>query len=471
MDNRRSFLKKLVLGLPAGYAFPGLLASCSTQDNLFPDINYSGRVLVIGAGAAGLHATDILNSNGVDVLLLEATNQTGGRIRKLDNFTGYPLELGAERVKGKRSIFYDSIRISNQEFYELEGKDFFLIGEEFVSREDGVSNETVLEVQNAIQELRSYTGDDMPISEYLEAKGFSEEARQILNGLIGNEYGTDNDSLGIHGFRQREASASSGEGEFVMRLKSLKDILDVQYSRIADKIRLNTPIKSIDYSGGNIVVTDHANQTYEADKLIITVPLSILKAGDIQFNPTLPEEKLLAMDKLGMDPGLKIFMRFSENFWGDPTGSTTDTFYLGGLIPKFTVPGWGREHKFNDDRIFFNNVLVGVVNGSVAQSFSEIGGSAVTFALQELDEAFNGQASRFLTESFVMDWSKENFIKGAWSYPKADAGNARNVLAAPIDDRIFFAGEATHTMGHYGTVHGAMETGYRAAFEVLKSIS
>ncbi len=456
-----------MMALPAGYALPGLLTSCSTKDNLFEDLNFSGKVIVIGAGAAGLHAAYILHKNGVDVQVLEAYNRIGGRIRKLENFAGYPLELGAEAVHGRKSVFYDSIRISNFESYELKGKDVYNINEELVFGDAIASNPVYLETESLHQRIINYSGPDIPIATFLEAEGASEEAMQLLNAIIGNEYGTDNDSIGILGYQEAEKKWTAGEGDIILRTKGLSDVLEVQYSAIMSKIRLSTPVREIDYSGSKIIVTDHASQTYEADKLIVTVPLSILKEGAIAFTPAFSEEKIEAMDKLGMDHGMKIFMRFSQNFWGDDTGSV----YPGGIIPEYTVPGWGRESQFNDNQIFFNNILVGFANGSAAAFLTEEGQNAVTIALRDLDEAFNGQASQYLTEYHIMDWSQETFIKGAYSYPKPEGAGAREALAAPIDEKVYFAGEATHTTGHFGTVHGAMETGYRAAYEVLKSIS
>lgn len=470
MNNRRSFLKKLMLSVPAGYVLPGFLSSCTTQNNLFADLNFSGKVIVIGAGAAGLHAASILHRNGVDVQVLEATNSRGGRIRKLEQFTGYPLELGAASVRGKRSVFYDSIRISNFESYQLTGENLYSIDGQLVQGDDVIANSVYREVQNSLENLRRYMGPaDIPVSEFLEAENTSEEALQILNALVGNRYGTDNDRIGIEGYKAAEANWTAGEEEFILRKKSFNDVLDIQYSDVIPKVRLNTPVKAVDYSGNKVVVTDHADQTYEADKLIVTVPLSILKEGSIEFNPPLLEEKLNAMENLGMDNGMKIFLRFAGDvpFWGNGAG----VIYPGGTIPEFTVPGWGRESQFNDNEIFFNNILIAHAYGASADFLSSQGPSAINFALQDLDEAFNGQATPKLTESYIMDWSKENFIKGAYSYPKPGSEGAREILAAPIDNKVYFAGEATHTEGHFGTVHGAMETGYRAAYEVLKSIS
>ena len=467
MNNRRSFLRKLLLSVPAGYALPSILSSCETQDNLFSDINFAGKVIIVGAGAAGLHAAYILHKNGVDVQVLEASNRIGGRIRSLEEFAGFPLELGADHVKGLRSIFYDTVRISNFEFYEDRGVTLYNFGGVISNQTEVVANNAFRAAENTLRKLPLYIGEDIPMSQFLEEEALTEEALTYLNSVIAHEFGTDLDTLSVLGYNEAIAKKSSGSEKIIMRQKSFSDVLDIQYAPISSKIRQSTPIRSIDYSGAKIVLTDDANQTYEADKVLVTVPLPILKGGLIAFTPALPEEKLLAMDGLGMDTGVKVFMRFSQNFWGDDTS----TIYPGGIIPQYKVPGWGKRSQFDDGQIFFNNVLVAEGNGSAGDFLSQQGADAVTFALRDLDDMFNGQASEFLTQSYVVDWSKDTFIRGAYSYPLVGSEGARGVLASAIDNKIYFAGEATHTEGHFGTVHGAMETGYRAAYEILKSIS
>jgi monoamine oxidase len=88
----------------------------------------------------------------------------------------------------------------------------------------------------------------------------------------------------------------------------------------------------------------------------------------------------------------------------------------------------------------------------------------------ELDQMFGGTvATDGLVDSHVENWFANPYIQGTYSYPIVGSANARELLAAPIDNKIFFAGEATHTEGHWATVHGALETAYRAADELVNS--
>jgi monoamine oxidase len=110
--------------------------------------------------------------------------------------------------------------------------------------------------------------------------------------------------------------------------------------------------------------------------------------------------------------------------------------------------------------------------GNKAATLSSLGNSSIQSVLAELDAAFgNNAATSSFVDARIMDWGKEPFIKGAYSFPTVGGGiSKRQALAASLNNNIFFAGEATHTEGHSGTVHGAVETGYRAVEEFIESV-
>lgn len=91
--------------------------------------------------------------------------------------------------------------------------------------------------------------------------------------------------------------------------------------------------------------------------------------------------------------------------------------------------------------------------------------------LSELDAMYGaGIASGNLADSYIMDWSIEPFIKGTYSYPKIGDAGAREIISQNVSEKLFFAGEATCTNGHFATLHGAMETGYKAVMEIFNSV-
>jgi hypothetical protein len=121
--------------------------------------------------------------------------------------------------------------------------------------------------------------------------------------------------LSVFGNNEDEKNWNSGDEDFKFQ-ETFFDFVDKQFARqVSDKILLNTIVTKIDYTQSTIQVTDSKNNFYNADKVIITVPIPILKSSDIQFIPALPEEKTRAFSKIGMDAGMKVFLKFSNKFF------------------------------------------------------------------------------------------------------------------------------------------------------------
>ena len=157
-----------------------------------------------------------------------------------------------------------------------------------------------------------------------------------------------------------------------------------------------------------------------------------------------------------MGASLKVFLKFSSKFYDENiAGGEICAAYADEIIGK----------KGND------HVLLAFVMGKQAEYLTSLGSDvAITTALLgELDEMYSGQATASFLDAHVENWTTKPFIKGAYSYSKVGIGNARNIAAESIDDKLFFAGEAMNLNGHHQTVHGAMETGYREVMNILQS--
>ena len=227
---------------------------------------------------------------------------------------------------------------------------------------------------------------------------------------------------------------------------------------IQDKIQLNTPITSINYSNATIELTDAGGNLWQAAKVIITVPMSILNLKEISFVPELPTEKMNAFSKFGMGPGMKVFLKFATKFYKEVlVGGRICGAYADDSLGKTTA----------------DNVLLAFVMGDQAAYLNDLGSdAAITNALlEELDLMYDGAASASFIGSVVFDYSDKPFIKGAYGYSTIGMGNAREVAAEPINNQLFFAGEAMNTNGHHQTVHGAVESGYKAVIDLLNSVS
>ena len=475
---RRKALKNLGVGLSAGLWMPGLLVSCKKDDPI-PEVQYIETVIIIGAGAAGLYAADILNSKGVKVIVLEASNQLGGRVRSLRNqkeitvqtAADFPVELGAEIGYGTNSAFGDIIKNYSLTKIELntQSVEQFILDEQAKTAADWSGDADFNAVQSFISGLSSYSGGDVSMK---QAAGVSARGEALLNSLAGNYYGSSSDLVGAKGVAEALTLREHDSQAYIIKTNPLQDILVSRFSQIVTKVQLNVVVKSINYSGDTIIVTDKDGNQFEGGKVIVTTSLGVLKSGSVTFSPGLPAAKTTSMNKLGMDHSIRVVIDFKKNFWGNNSG-----FIWGGTQgPSYLNIGVNRSE--------FYRTLSITVNGPKAQELSAQGDGMIDTILAELDAIYNGQASLFIrkvingdgTEGprvwFLADWGKDEFFKGGFSYPKPGASNEDRInLSAPLNNKVFFAGEATDVKGDAGTINGALNSAERAVEELVTSIN
>jgi len=442
---RRHFLKQSTFLSIGGLLLPSLLLAECRKETLFEDVHYDGTVLIIGAGAAGLYAAYVLKSRGIKYQILEAAPTYGGRLGQLTGFANYPIDTGAQWLHGKNNLFGDMIQQSGTKI-TLDDTDLTY----------WYNNQLVATVP---QKIDVFEGDDLPdisYKEYAIQKGLDDSYNNIVENIAGDQ-GADASLLSVYYNNLEEENWNSGDDDFKFEATYF-DFLDKQVaSHVKDNIQLNTPIAKIDSTQSTIVVTDTNGGTYTADKVIITVPISILKLGEIEFIPALPAEKTTAFSKIGMGAGMKVFLKFTNTFF--------DQNIVGGAICA----------AYADEQIgksVNDHVLLAFIMGEQAEYLTSLGNDAAitTALLQELDTMYNGQATAAFVSSHVENWTTHPYIKGAYSYSTVGMGNARTVAAQSIDDKLFFAGEAMNLNGHHQTVFGAAESGYREVINILKSI-
>lgn len=419
--------------------------------------DYSGTVTIVGAGASGLYAAWLLKNAGATVRILEATDRIGGRIRELTGFSDFPIEVGAEEIHGHRSTWYDLVKDTDAEFVKEKLSDYLFLDGAMKNLDDLAGEDDYRALMRLIDDLADYSGADITMEAYLAQEGISTRLMPLGNALLGNEYGTSNALLGVKGVAQGERLWSAGKQNDLLSNRSFVSILQESFAPVLEDVLLNRHVFRIDYSGDEVVCHDITGERHRSDRVIVTVPLGVLKAGLIQFDPGLPFNKLDAIAKLGMGPGMKVILKFAQRFWPEKTGS----LYGSGLVPEFWATGAG-------GRSATDNLLTAFVHGENAATLSAMGAGLVPAICAELDQLFGNQvATGSLQDSHVEDWFANPYFQGTYSYPMVGSGNARKLLAAPEQGKLFFAGEATHYEGHYGTVHGALESGYRAAREVV----
>jgi monoamine oxidase len=453
--NRRIFVRNGLYTAAGLLAGPVLLASC--RKSLIPEASNPGKVIIVGAGISGLYAALLLKERGIEVQILEASDRIGGRIKTLSGFADFDIEVGAEEIHGERTIWHNLVQASGATFITDELQDYYFFNGNLKSQTVAEEN-TFFNIMTELSESFSeYEGADTDALTYANSQAISNNVIHLWDAIIGNERGTSADRIGMHGLRKEWQQWTAGDQNKLVKDKGFEPILEQMLGRVYGNVLLNTVVQTIDYSGAKILITDQNNQVFEADRVIVTVPVTILKQQSIQFVPALSDAKIQAMDRIGMDRGIKVMIRFTDAFWESDTGSVLGA----GPVPEYWITSAG-------GRSSADHVMTAFIMGPKADALSAMGESMIDAILSDLDEMY-GSASSYYQSHHIEDWGNHPHIRGAYSYDQPGTGNARSVLAQNIGGKVFFAGEATHTESHHGTVHGAMETALRAVSEMTEA--
>lgn len=481
---RRTAIKQIGFGLSAGLALPWL-SSCK-EDGPVPEIQYDGVVGIIGAGAAGLLAADILISKGVKVKIFEASSRLGGRVcslRRSDVPTGslivfpaappysdFPLELGADRVIGSESRWAEIVQLMKVPLVDFRSAsaDAFFIDNQVWPEADALLDTDFLNAKNFRDTFSSFSGGaSATVLQAAQGAGVAGRMQGVINSWLGNAYGSSINRIGANALAEALALITHDGREFTASINPLQDVLLSRYVRAVSSVQYNQKVQSVNYGGEKVEIT-HTGGTETVDKVIVTVPVSILKAGDISFIPALPSSKVAAMSRIGMDASMRVILEFKRNFYGEEVAA----LFGGNEGPHYLNAAVGRSE--------LNRTLSITINGPKAEAFSALTGDQVVQQLiSELDAVFDGKATENIRRDTadnslvytIKDWTKDPLIKGGVSYPLPGGTNAdRTDLGAPVGDKLFFAGEATDDTGEFGTVSGALKSGERAAMEVIEAI-
>lgn len=457
--NRKDFLIKSLMAGSGLALLPSFLASCK-RENIFDDSNFKGSVGIVGAGISGLYAALLLKQRGIDVQIFEASNDFGGRIKTLEGFADFKIELGAEYVHGNNSVWYDFVRNGSNNFVTSDLQDYYFLNGQIMTQTAFENTSQYAEIISLFNGLENYSSSDISALGYAVLNGLPEDLIPIWNGWVGNENGTDISKIGVSGLSFVEQSWVAGEGDFLLKAPDFKTIMLEAFSSVLPFVQYNTPISHINYADSKVKLYDADGQEYLKDRVIVTSSIQVLKDQLVTFTPNLPPLQLQAINSIAMDKGLKIILKFSEGFWPNDLAS----IYGGTVVPEYWATGVG-------GRSAQNNILTAFLNGQAAENLNALGDQMIPTILTELDGMFGGNiATNNFTDHRFINWSEQEYIRGVYSYFPVDlTPDIRGQLAVPVNNKLFFAGEASHSSGHHGTVHGAMEAAFRSVKQILES--
>ena len=401
------------------------------------------KIVIVGAGAAGLTAAKELQRLEQDFLLLEASHRIGGRAYTEVLAPNIPFDLGAHWIMEPsknplmRLAEHDQLRLDKDGKHYTAGR-YFEDGEWLPidsDRELGAYWDNQFEAM--AQAIKGHRDTSV-----FDAIDNDDRWAAYFHALYAKDITRDVDQASV-----KDALAFVHEEDDLAVASGLGTLM-IRYSE-GVPVMLNSAVLSVDYSGSRLKL-DTANGRIHADKVILTVSNGVLSAHGIKFKPPLPDWKCEAIEGLPLGSHTRVALMF-------------DKPVLRELPAYFTV------NTSDDGPIHFRNQPFGhdyaeiVTGGRIAEWMEKSGQRAtVEFVLTKLRDVLGSKAVPYPTQHIVSAWNEDEWVKGAYSCAKPGAADQRSILAQPIDGRIYFAGEATSSKA-YASVHGACISGRDAA--------
>ena len=430
----------------------GLTAACAPNRPPAPDTE---SVLVVGAGMAGLAAARALTDAGWPVRIIEARDRIGGRVHTIRDW-GVPLEMGASWIHGVKNN--PLLELAHNAQAQLVPTDYHSWAE--------------LAVDPQLQPLGYHQTD---------WRKFVESARdQVDGGSLGAAVNAAaNDEELSHSDRAQLAFylVTEIEDEYAANVDQLsamtfdegrytggaQDVITTGYDAlprlVADglRIELNTPVTAVARRDDSVVVRA-SDRSFEGPAAIVTVPLGVLKAGAIGFDPPLPEAHAHAMSALGFGVLSKTYFRFDERNW-----QAENAFHLylgaapGAWAQWFTLPSSAGP------------IVLAFNAGECGRSIeSSSAADLIAGAMPAARQLFGADIAAL--EVRTSNWTTDPYARGAYSFHAPGSGlDDRRRLQEPIGDRLYLAGEAVGA-DNPATVHGALLSGRYAAAQLMKRL-
>jgi monoamine oxidase len=418
------------------------------------------QVIIIGAGAAGLTAASDLAQAGISATVLEARDRVGGRMYSVrERDLPVAVEFGAEFMHGVAPELVELVKESGSTPRELCGTRWYAPAPGTLQPAGGFDA-----MQSVLDAVDEYRGPDISFRTFTDSLPAADEAKIWATEYVEGFNAADASLISVHSLAEADRAAEQVEGDRLLCLnEGYSAIAEHLRRRVAD-LRLSCPVQGIDWEPGRVRVCA-AGSWFKSPRLLVTVPLGVWLAGSISFNPPLLG-KVREARRLISGPAIRLTVRFQSDFWVRLRPELRDLSMLHTRDPDF--PTWWTTYPVPSPLV---TAWAGGPRADCLANHSrdQLVHKALNSLARILDVPYPKVQSEFV-RAWTHDWQADPFARGAYSYLPAGATDANAALAEPIDDTLYFAGEATNTAGMTGTVHGAVATGHRAAQEILRDL-
>ncbi|MEM9141269.1 MAG: NAD(P)/FAD-dependent oxidoreductase [Pseudomonadota bacterium] len=405
-------------------------------------------VVIVGAGAAGIGAAHRLIAEGKSVAVVEAADRIGGRAKTDTETFGFPYDQGCAWMQGPDDLPWLKIAQDNgfslRDASNLSGQ-FRIDGATAPSAERQKYYRTWEKFYAALDDAddvsaASVVPQDAPYAGVVQSWMGPMDHGVDLTDLSTGDYNSYTEDYAVNYL------VKEGLGTLVaMHGAGLP-------------VALNTAVTAIDWTGGGVKV-ETTGGTIRAKAVIITVSVGVLASGAIRFTPDLPVAKQEAV----ADVPMGLLVRIPLHFGGERFGLSKNSFLT------YAVP-----NEMPADACYFLNfphgqdITIGFVGGSLGWDLSRAGeDAAIDFALGEFAAQMGSDAKQHFTKGHMSDWALNPLTQGAYSAAKPGRHAARNTLAEPVADRLFFAGEAV-AAPYIALCGGAHLSGEKVAADVIE---
>jgi monoamine oxidase len=419
-------------------------------------------VAIVGAGAAGLAAAETLALAGKTCVVLEARDRVGGRAHTQIGPSSGAAELGPEFVHGRSTELRAVLARFGVKVIDVTGSR--------LARRNGKATDADAAFDRAQQLMTSVALDapDESVESFLQRSNVERQTADAVRSLVGGFDAADPAIAGVNSI------AREWRGEESLQVVSSRpadgyEPFLTRFARALDpnrvRLLLQSVVESVDWSARGPGARLHVRRfghsvTVRAETTIVTVPAGVLAQrakveGALTFAPALPVWFTEALDAIAVGHVVKVVLRYARPCWESTAESQAGVAFFSNDATSF--PSMWTLAPSRDP------VLTLWAGGPAAERFANFSRDEIIAAAVDDARRTFGEAGGEPLEAHYHDWASDPYARGAYSYLKVGAGDARERLARPIAPSLCFAGEAAATIEAAGTVGGAFSSGVRAA--------